>query len=468
MSKSLKIKLIAIFGIFAVSLFNYKLIFADHFSLSYTYNYKLVFITALALGIIIATAIYNLTLFVYLRSSQHLYYGFAQLFTFLFLINLDSLNIKPFDEIFGFKSEMFVDIYQILMLIFSMLFISEFSKNYIRSKLDYMVKIIIYIAVLDLILTFLFSHSILSKLIPIFVPIWLVLSELYRLSKKKDIPLYYLMVGWGVVLVIVAIEYLGFIDLSGFVFPFFHIALAIDSIMLSLAISYKFKLIEDDRKLQQSLLLQRSRLASMGEMISIIAHQWRQPLNFLSFSLMSIKKECNPNEKTQKTIKEASEQIQYMSKTIESFRNFYNPSKTKENFDIKQAIQNAINLSQIKDIDLMVKNNFTTFANKNEFEQVILNLLNNAKEASTSNLAITITVDKPKISIKDNCGGIKKENQTKVFEPYFSTKEESDGIGLYIAKTIIEGEMGGKLSLKSDTKGSIFTIELDQSISYKL
>ena len=462
MNKSLKIKLLAIFGIFVISLFNYKLIFADHLSLSYTYNYQLVFITALALGIIIATAIYNLALFVYLKSSQHLYYGVAQLFTFLFLINLDSLNIKPFDEIFGFESEMFVDIYQILMLIFSLLFIKEFSKNYIRSKLDFIVKTIIYIAVLDLVLTLIFSHSILSKLVPIFVPIWLVLSELYRLSEKKDLPLYYLMLGWGVVLAVVAIEYLGFIDLSGFVFPFFHIALAVDSIMLSLAISYKFKLIEDDRRVQQSLLLQRSRLASMGEMISIIAHQWRQPLNFLSFSLMSIKKECNPNEKTQKTIKDANDQIQYMSKTIESFSNFYNPSKTKENFDIKLSIQNAINLSQIQNIKLITTNNFSTFGNKNEFEQVILNIINNAKDASTSDLTITIIVDKPKIIIKDNCGGIKKENQEKVFEPYFSTKEGSDGIGLYIAKTIIEQEMAGKLSLASDERGSSFTIELDQ------
>ena len=230
--------------------------------------------------------------------------------------------------------------------------------------------------------------------------------------------------------------------------------------MLSLAISYKFKLIEDDRRVQQSLLLQRSRLASMGEMISIIAHQWRQPLNFLSFSLMSIKKECNPNEKTQKTIKDANDQIQYMSKTIESFSNFYNPSKTKENFDIELSIQNAINLSQIQNIKLITTNNFSTFGNKNEFEQVILNIINNAKDASTSDLTITITVDKPTIVIKDNSGGIKKENQEKVFEPYFSTKEGSDGIGLYIAKTIIEQEMAGKLSLASDERGSSFTIVL--------
>jgi signal transduction histidine kinase len=460
MAKSLKIKLLVVFGIFMISLYNYKFIFENHFSLAYTYDVKLIFITAIALGFIIATALYNLALYIYLRSSQHLYYGLAQLFTFLFLINLDSINIKPFDEIFGFESAIFVDIYQILMLIFSILFINDFSKNYIGSKLHNLSRVIIAIAVIDLAITLIFSHSFFSKLIPIFVPIWLVLSELFRMSEKKDIPFYYLIFGWGIVLFVVGVEYLGFIDLSGIVFPFFHIALAIDSIMLSLAISYKFKLIEDDRRVQQSLLLQRSRLASMGEMISIIAHQWRQPLNFLSFSLMSIKKECNPNEKTQKTIKDASDQIQYMSKTIESFRNFYNPSKTKENFDIQKSVETAINLSQIPNIDLKTTNNFTAFGNKNEFEQVILNIINNAKDASTSDLLITITINEPTIEIKDNCGGIPKKDQEKIFEPYFSTKDNSDGIGLYIAKTIIEGEMGGNLTLQSDTLGSNFRIVL--------
>jgi signal transduction histidine kinase len=459
MSRALGVKLFIVFLVFVISLVNHDLVFANHFEHFYTYEYKNIFITALGLGVILATSIYNLALFAYLKSRQHLYYALAQIFTLLFLINLDSLNIKPFDEIFGFSSVMFVDIYQILMLIFSLLFIREFSKAYIGRKSSKLIMIIIALALSDLILTLIFAHSVFSKLIPIFVPIALILSEFYSMNDKKDIPFYFLLIGWGIVLFVVAIEYIGFIDFTGLVFPFLHIALAIDSLMLSFAISYKFKLIEEDRRVQQNILLKRSRLASMGEMISIIAHQWRQPLNFLSFSLMSIKKECD-DDKSQKLIIDANNQLQHLSKTIDNFREFYNTSKHKENFLISSAIYNAINLSHIDKIKVNIIDDFKFYANKNEFEQVILNILNNAKEAKESDLIIEIEIKKPNITVKDNAKGIKKEIQDKIFEPYFTTKKDGDGIGLYISKIIIESQMNGKLHFKSDKNGTIFYINL--------
>jgi len=294
-----------------------------------------------------------------------------------------------------------------------------------------------------------------TKFIPIFIPIWLVLSEARRLVKDKDVPFYYLLLGWSLVLLIVAVEYIGFVKYTGIVFPFLHVALALDSIILSLAISYKFKLLEEDRRTQQTLLLQQSRLASMGEMISIIAHQWRQPLNFLSFSLMNIKKNTKGAEQT---IKEASDQLQYMSKTIDNFSNFYNPSKAKEEFDIKSACENVITIANAS-VEIKELNPFSFYGNKNEFEQVVLNIVNNAKDAK-EDAKIEIIIDSPTIKISDDAGGIDKKHIDKIFEPYFSTKKQNDGIGLYIAKTIIEKEMGGKLSVENKNKGSIFKITL--------
>ncbi len=234
--------------------------------------------------------------------------------------------------------------------------------------------------------------------------------------------------------------------------------------ILSLAIAYKMKVLEDERVIQQSLLLQQSRLASMGEMISTIAHQWRQPLTHLSYLFMNMKKKSdNPAFITSK-LEEGKRQITYMSQTIELFSNFYNPSKEKENFFAKEACEEAIMIAQLSKVSYEIKcqHDFTMYANKNEFEQVILNLINNARDAllqrEISSPHISIMIEKNTIMIEDNAGGIESKNLAKIFDPYFSTKAKSDGIGLYIAKTIIEKEMGGKLSVKNAKDGAIFTL----------
>ena len=460
MDKVLKIKLFFVLIVFVVSALNYKQILIQNTDAIYSYDNISFMVVSICFGVIMSTSIYNLTLYWYLRSKQHLYYALAQIFTIMFLVNLDSLFIKPFDEIFGLKSIPLFNISQIFMLVFSLLFIKEFLKNYHNNrKLEMLINVIIYIALFDFLLTVLFSYTIFTKFIPIFVPIWLVLSEARRAIEKKDIPFYYILFGWGTVLFVVALEYIGFVKFSGIVFPFLHVALALDAILLSIAISYKFKLIEDDRHIQQTLLLQQSRMASMGEMISIVAHQWRQPLTFLSFTLMNIKKKTTGAEVD---IKEASKKIQYMSKTIENFRNFYNPSKIKERFDIKQACEDAVNISNVS-VNIEEIEPFSYEGNKNEFEQVILNIINNAKDAK-KDAVIKIIINKPTITIIDDAGGIDEKYLENIFEPYFTTKEGNDGIGLYIVKMIVEKEMKGKVWVESDKKIGVTKVVISLSV----
>ena len=435
----------------------------------HTFNSVALISATMAMGVIISASIYNLSFYFYIRNRQYLYYGLAQLATLAFLINLDSIYISPFDEIFGIHSSLFFNLSRALVLLFSLLFIQEFLKEYQASQLNKLIKALIYLTLFDILLTFIFSYAFLTNFIPIFMPIWLVLSEANRLIKEKDMPFYFLLTGWYISIFVAVIEHLGLIDLIGTPFPFLHITFAIESIFLSLAISYKFKLVEEKQKMQQSLLLQQSRLASMGEMISIIAHQWKQPLNFLSLANMNLKRMHKEDKKSNMLIAESGKQIEYMSSTIDSFRDFYNPSKEKEEFSVKSATEHVLTiissaLSSAKiEVTITIEKDFILYGNKNEFEQVLLNLINNAKDAiverQVENPTINIAIKHRELSVEDNAKGISKENLIKIFDPYFSTKKNSDGIGLYISKMIIEKELEGVLEVKSSPKGTTFYLK---------
>jgi signal transduction histidine kinase len=170
-------------------------------------------------------------------------------------------------------------------------------------------------------------------------------------------------------------------------------------------------------------------------------------------------------------IVEANKQIEYMSNTIDSFRDFYNPSKQKEHFSTEEALNHVLTIvsSALSSAKITIKTtitqDFKLYGNRNEFEQVLLNLINNAKDAlierKIENSKIDITIDKQQLTIKDNAQGIKKEYLNKIFDPYFSTKKNSDGIGLYISKMIIEQELNGTLNVKINQEGTAFIINFN-------
>jgi signal transduction histidine kinase len=472
MDKIVKIKLAVILLYLAVTIsFFYEDQFLPENINFYIYDDMAFIIAIFSLGVVAGAGIYNLAFYFYIRNKHYLYYALAQLSIVALMINMEGLFIEPFHQMYDFEMTLiYIDISQIFVLIFSLLFLQSFLNLYNIEKINILIKIVIYIAIFDLIFTLIFSHAIIIKFVPSFIWILLILSEAHRLIDRKDAPFYFLSIGWYVVLLVSIIKFLHITDSSSTAFPLLHIAFALESTLISFALSYKFKLISKEKQIQQSLLLQQSRLASMGEMISIIAHQWRQPLNFLSFSFMHVKRSCAKDEDALLTIKEANEQLQYMSTTIENFRNFYNPSKEKNEFDIEESCRTTLKIlsptlepTKIK-VDIEIKENFSFYANSNEFQQVILNLVNNAKdillERKIEEPKIEIKIAKPNISIIDNGGGVAKENIDKIFEPYFSTKQNSDGIGLYISKTIIENEMSGKLSVVTSGNNCKFNIEL--------
>ena len=222
-------------------------------------------------------------------------------------------------------------------------------------------------------------------------------------------------------------------------------------------------------KAKDRLLFQQSKMASMGEMIGNIAHQWRQPLSVISTCASGAKfeKEMNvlSDERLYESLDLIMENTQYLSKTIDDFRNFFKVDKDIEDFNINESIKKVLKLvkSSIQNHNIKVK---TIFQDDliikglpNEFLQVIINIINNAKDViilnSVNERYIDIKTYKKEnycfIEISDNGGGVDESIISKVFEPYFTTKHQSQGtgIGLYMSHQIIVEHMQGTISMKN-------------------
>ena len=224
------------------------------------------------------------------------------------------------------------------------------------------------------------------------------------------------------------------------------------------------------------VMIQQSRLAVMGEMINNIAHQWRQPLNALGLVLGNLKDAQRFNELTNEYLESQCNEgwcyIENMSHTINDFRNFFSPSKSPEVFSLQDAIQQAATLvnASLKSnkielkIDAPTDIHITGFAN--EYAQVLLNLLTNAKESilAHGDTGGIITVQlrevdgSAQVIVTDNGVGIDERILSRLFEPYFSTKEGGTGIGLYMSKMIIENSMNGQISVRNIDNGAEFMI----------
>ena len=241
--------------------------------------------------------------------------------------------------------------------------------------------------------------------------------------------------------------------------------------------------VENGIKLQREkdkILIQQSKMAEMGDMLSMIAHQWRQPLNQMSYLFMNLdgayeNKELNKVYLDEK-LKEGNELLEFMSVTIDDFRNYFRPNRDKELVLVSKLIDSAVSLIikplELENINLEItsKGDKAIPLYKNEFIQVLLNLIKNAKDILVQN-----SVENPKISIdytfqnsmlivtiSDNGGGIDEKLIDKIFEPYYSTKDKNSGtgLGLYMSKMIIEEHLDGELVVKNINGGACFEIRI--------
>jgi len=236
---------------------------------------------------------------------------------------------------------------------------------------------------------------------------------------------------------------------------------------------------------KDKILIQQSRFAALGEMIEQIAHQWRQPLNTLALINQDIYFKIQLGTFTNDSYEVAhvkmNESLQYMSKTIDDFRDFYKNDEKVENFELLKVCESAFSLSDAMlhyaKIEYQLHENgekSSLFGNKNQLIQVIMNLIKNSHDAivdqarNEGNIKLTILSDEEKIIIlfEDDGGGINSDVIDKIFEPYFTTKDakKGTGVGLAMIKEILEKSFSATIIVSNSAKGAVFRITIPKNL----
>ena len=229
---------------------------------------------------------------------------------------------------------------------------------------------------------------------------------------------------------------------------------------------------------KDKLMFQQAKLASLGEMLGNISHQWRQPLMEINSLFLPIEGKISldmplDKEEILETISKLNHITKYMSNTIDDFKNFFATDKEKIKFQLLEQINSTINIisgglknNNIK-LDIIIQKNPELTGYKNDYSQVLINIINNAKDVLVQRkienpyIKISIFEENANIitTVEDNAGGIKVDPIEKIFEPFFTyEKIGGSGIGLFMSKLIIEKNMNGKLLVENSSKGAFFKI----------
>ncbi len=417
-------------------------------------------------GLILMVVVYNLSIYAYAKELSFLHYSLMELFMLLMLmyqVGIVSLDIVYFNMA------------SLLSGLFANLFMQSFldTAKYLP-KLHKVLNFYIFLIFVDIVHLNTMGYSLLSNfaLYSFFGPIYFIVGIWRYIQGFK--PAKFFLIGWSMLVIsIFHTEHIG--DIYGINPLIFGPPL--EAIFLAIGLAFKLKLLLDEKREQQELLIHQSRLASMGEMIGNIAHQWKQPLTYLSYIFMNLRETSKQNllepSYLTKKLDKASLQLDFMSQTIDNFKDFYLPNKTKEYFSIEEASLETLEIMSYQftqqniEVIITINSDRVLHSYKNEYKQVLLNLLSNAKDIfqqrNISKPSVEIIIDESFVSVLDNAGGIDSTCIGKIFDPYFTTKQGNSGIGLYMSKMIVERDIKGRLDVSNSGEGALFTIYFNKT-----
>ena len=449
----------------------------------------------LLIGLLLALIIYNMLIYYSSGYKEYLYYSLYLLFATLWIFYMYGA-LAHYIGVYGALSYRF-NFGLMISPIFLTLFIQTLFKTKEKYKTEHkFLNSVIFVLIVNILYGLVDFNSALKLLAFILdyvliVFMWVSIS----LYKKGDKLVKIFLIAHTFYLIFnvyALLFYMGLVDFNYVSSHGIGIGILIEALLLAYLLAYKLKIVEKEKELQrglkveaikeqnksQLLLLQKSKMADMGEMIGNIAHQWKQPLAVVGMSVAILREkklmQKLSDEECEEELKHIDSNILHMSHTVDDFLTYFKPNKIKSDFFLKDAVDKALLIigytlykNDIK-LHLSVDEKQLIYGLKEEFIQVLISILQNSIDALEARELKVISIVSKRVNesivleLSDNAGGIEEELLFKIFDAYFTTKHatQGTGLGLYIAKEIIEKSMEGRLSVENIEEGILFSIEV--------
>ncbi len=438
-------------------------------------------------GIMLIMVLYNMVLYLFFKFTSYLYYVFYVASYFFY-----SLGYSGYYHHYTGLSVISIDIIMSVgytgFLIFVGFFIKElfflgeenrFSNRWILYIQAYLL-LILLLKIISIYQNSFIYMEFFSNFQQIIIPFYylLILYSLYTVARKKNNKLaFWYLLSWGGIGAIGLLQIGAFFNILSMEKGLDHIfeaSMAFETLLFSILLSLRIKEMKKEKEEKEKMLIQQNKLASMGEMIVSIAHQWRQPLAEINGVVMNLDLDYQnkklDNDKLQLYLADIESTTQHLSETMNDFMDFFNHKKELNHFSVYELFEHAIKLVQMSsrtEVEMVydMQSNINIVGYKSELVQVLLIIINNSIDAfetsKTPNPKIEMSAIKIDnyihFTIEDNGGGIPLDILDKIYEPYFTSKPKTKGtgLGLYILKIIIEKSMLGEVSLENSKDGVV-------------
>jgi len=433
-------------------------------------------------SILLTVIIYNGVIYTYTKDTIYIYYSFLVLSIFIHHLSLTGMVayfLPSNPEII--TQQAYMPAYNLALIdIAVFMFARNFLNLYKYKKIYFLLKSFIFIVLLisvlqsrdNYILNYMTFVTLLMALFMSFISLYL-----FVYTKEKNAKYFFFI--WNIALFGMIGTILYYVGILTTAIPYlFETTIIIEVLCFSIILASQIKDLQEERIEKNKMIYGQSKLAAMGEMLQNIAHQWRQPLSEINGVVMKIDADFYKNRLDATTLEKDISRIEsityHMSNTLESFSSYFKENKQQDTTTLKLIVHKTLAImdGSLRDIDVKVyvEDESIIKINISELIQVILVILNNAVDVlvakNIKNKRIIIRVKKSNdehiLEIEDNGGGIQEKNIQRIFEPYFTTKFKSNGIGigLYMARMLTQESLNGKLTVSNTQNGARFKITL--------